>query len=172
MEKYINQLLDDLAKAAEKPLQCPDYSKIYPNHPANDYKGLEYIIAWEMAPQEPLSKLFDIDATAFPPPEQLTEAQAEKLIEAILHLWEVNNVYPILPERLPSSFIVYKELVRCWAEQGIAIMPEGSTEIRFCHYIAEECPWGMEYCTCKDEDWYNDDIDTYIKDDDPDALPF
>jgi hypothetical protein len=158
MEQYISQLLEDIEQAAAHKLECPDYTLLYPDHPAIAY-GLDYIVAWECAPDIPMAEAFGIPAEAFPPPEQLTEEQAGKLNEAILKLWTVNNMYANLPEKLPSQVILYRSLRKQWQEGTVRLLPEGNTGIGFCSYVVGECPWGIDFCTCKDEDWYNEDID-------------
>ncbi len=124
-----------------------------PDHPAIDY-GLDYIVAWECAPDEQMPDVFGINAAAFPPPEKLTEEQALRINQAILKLWEVNHILADLPEKLPSHLILYRELRKKWQEDTIRIMPGGNMHLEFCYYVPEECPWGMDFCTCKDADWF------------------
>ncbi len=76
MQTYINQLVEDLLQAAATKVPIPDYTLLHPNHHALEpqYGGmLDYIVAWETAPDEPMTKVFGIVAEAFPPPEQLSE---------------------------------------------------------------------------------------------------
>lgn len=163
MQNYISQLCEDLELASQKPVEIPDYKLLNPNHPAVDY-GLDYIVAWECAPDTPIHEAFGFPVEAFPPPEQLTEAQATQLNEAILKLWEANNVIADLPTRLPSQLVLYKELRLKWQDSTVRLLPDGEMHLDFCYYVEGECPWGMDFCTCKDQDWYKEsgdmDIDT------------
>ena len=159
MEQYILQLTEDLNKAAQTKLQAPDYTLLYPDHPAIEY-GLDYIVEWECAPDERMADVFGISNEAFPPMEMLNEAQAEKLNQAILALWRANDIYADFPEKLPSQLILYRELRKKWLEGSIRIMSEQTmTTIEFCSYNAETCPWGVDFCTCKDAEWYQSDTD-------------
>lgn len=173
MQTYLSQLLEDLELASQKPIEIPDYTLLNPNHPAVEY-GLDYIVAWECAPDLPMSEAFGFPAEAFPPPEQLTEEQAAQLNTAILKLWEVNNIIADLPEVLPAQQVVYGEFRKKWQESTIQLLPEGHLHLEFCYYVQNECPWGMDFCTCKNEDWYNEDIEDMNNpvEKNPDDLPF
>ncbi len=171
MEQYTIQLIEDLEKIAQKPLECPDYTLLFPDHPALKH-GLDYIVAWECAPDISFQNGFGIIHEAFPPVEQLTEVQAQRINQAILKLWEVNNLFAKLPEKLPSQLILYRELRNMWQKGTFRLLPDGNTEIDFCHYVEGSCPWGIDFCTCKDEDWYNEEDDMNMEDNDPSTLPF
>jgi len=108
---------------------------------------------------------------ALPPPEKLTEEQAAQLNDAILKLWEVNNIGADFPVRLPSQIVLYKEFRLKWQEATIRLLPAGNCHLDFCYYVENECPWGMDFCTCKDEDWYKE-VDIEPKDASDDSLPF
>ncbi|MEM6298130.1 MAG: hypothetical protein AAF740_05510 [Bacteroidota bacterium] len=171
MEEYIKQLVEDLTTMAKTPLECPDYKLLYPNHPAIK-AGLDYILAWEVAPDIPMTEAFDLLPETFPHPEQLKETQATRLNQAIINLWEANRIFVSVPERVPSQLIVYRELRDLWQTGTIRLLPNGNTTLGFCSYEAETCPWGEEFCTCKDEDWYNEDVDMDNYEKDGGELPF
>lgn len=177
MEKYISQLLEDLNQAAKQPIEPPNYALLNPDHPALEpqYGGiLDYIVAWETAPDEPMEKVFGIVAEAFPPPEQLNELQAQQVNEAILKVWEANSIFAVLPEILPSQLILYRELRKKWQTGTVRLLAKENTHINFCYYVHNECPWGMDFCTCKNEDWYNEDVEDMNNsvERNPDDLPF
>jgi hypothetical protein len=170
MDHYVAQLLEDLAQAAQQPLPIPDYKLLHPDHPAVEY-GLDYIVAWEMAPDIPMPVAFGLPAEALPPPELLTEAQAAQLCAALLKLWEVNRIGAVLPEPLPPASVVYRELRRKWQESTIQLLPDGCLNLEFCDYEVSACPWGPEFCMCLDYPTLPDDLDD-LPDPEPGALPF
>ena len=173
MQTYITQLLEDLTEAAKTKIEAPDYKLLNPNNPALK-AGLDYLVAWECAPYLTYFEVFGIPNEAFPPSEMLNEEQAKQVVEAIVNLLEVNTIEVGFPEILPSYQVLYRELRKEWQEKTMRIMPEedGMQGIDFCHYNGSTCPWGMDFCTCKDEEWYNsdDDMDSYSKNDED--LPF
>ena len=87
----------------------------------------------------------------FPPADRFTDEQLDRLNFAILRLWEAHNYSLIFPAKTPSP-ILYPLLVQRMTEP---IMPInfGHIGIEFCHYEPEDCPFGYEYCDCKDCDW-------------------
>ncbi|GEM_PF-430356 len=152
MQSYITQLLHDL-KAAQNNLPPPkDYALLYPNHPAAHpkYEGdLDYIIEWEMGDAQPMEELFGISPNALPPVEQLTNEQAESLCHAILELWQAFNILADFPDDVPAK-LLYRAFRNYWIEHPVSYTSTGRLHLEFCHYIPEQCPWGLEYCTCKD----------------------
>jgi len=155
MQTYINQLVEDLNEKAQTKIEAPDYKLLNPDHPALE-AGLDYLVAWERAPYLTYFEVFGIANEAFPAVEKLNEEQAKQVVEAIVNLLEVNDIKAGFPKHFPSYSILYYELRKEWQSRKIRIMPDedGVTIIDFCHYNGETCPWGMDFCTCKDEEWY------------------
>jgi hypothetical protein len=62
-----------------------------------------------------------------------------------------------LPKCLLPQTILYRELRKEWQEGTIRISSNdygGMSRIEFCYCNVETCPWGMDFCSCKDEEWY------------------
>jgi len=176
MQTYITQLIEDLTYRTNNPVAPPDYKLLHPNHHALEpqYGGmLDYIVSWECAVDEPMAKVFGIAPEAFPPPEQLTEAQATQVNEAILALWAAHRIIADYPSEVPA-LVLYRVLRNSWAEDGVQLITGGSMHKEFCNYYPEECPWGTEFCACKNEDWYNEDVEDMNNsvEKNPDDLPF
>lgn len=148
MKKYIEQLLNDLEAAKKKKPAKPNIKALYPDHPALDY-GLDYIAEWEMAPQVLMAELFGIAANQFPPAEKLTGKQMVLLVDKILELWFVFNFDTIIPDGVPIE-IVYSAIIKRWKEEPVTYISEGHCTLEFCYYVVKKCPWGIDYCTCKD----------------------
>jgi len=181
MQQYLNQLLADLKAAQTKQPEKPDYKVLYPDHQANDpiYDGMmDYMIEWDNAPEWKMDDLFEIKSEVFPPVEKLTTEQVTKLIDGILELWAHFNIDAVIPDDKIPVEIVYKELVNSWKTETIQYISEGTLHLEFCHYDENNCPWGYEYCSCKDieiEDMDNvsdDNTGLNTLDFDGDDLPF
>lgn len=160
MKKYLNQLLSDLEAAKTKQPKKMDYKLLYPDHPATDpqYGGvMDYMIEWENAPEWEMDKLFGVKAEAFPPVEQLTEEETETLVVGILELWaSFNIVMDLLDDGIPIK-LIYKLLVNYWKTETVQYVSEGTLHLESCHYNINTCPWGIEYCSCKE--FTDDDLD-------------
>lgn len=65
-----------------------------------------------------------------------------------------------------------------WKTETIQYISEGTLHVEFCDYDENNCPWGYEFCTCKDfADDYSDmtvrdDSDSNTVDFEGDDLPF
>jgi hypothetical protein len=104
-----------------------------------------------------MTEAFGISADSFPSMDKLTESQAKDVNEAILNLWSVNRIYANFPENFLSQLIIYRELRKKMQEDTIRLFPDGDTHIEFCSYEPESCPWGMDFCICKDSEWFNEE---------------
>ncbi len=141
MQTYIIQLIEDLTEVSKTRLEAP-------------YKSFD---TDKVATDNSYFHIFGIPNEAFPPMEMLNENQAKQLVEAMVNLLKVNEVSLNFPERLPPYKILYRELRREWHEGIFLILPTDSytmVGIDFCHCNGETCPWGMEYCACKDREHY------------------
>jgi hypothetical protein len=148
MQNYISQLLTDM-KAAEQNLPTNvDYSLLHPEHPAADY-GLNFLVEYEMSPRHSMDDLFGIKAEQLPPDDKLTDEQVKQLTDAILELWAAYNIVADFPEVVPLRTL-YNVLKDYWTNETTQYVSEGRIHLEFCHYVPEECPWGSDYCTCKE----------------------
>ncbi len=144
MQTYINQLIEEMHKAA-KDLPAKPYYDIPP-----EAEGIEYIIEWENTELKPMQEWIGIDKANFPPAEKLTKEELELMVEEIIKLWQAYNFSAVLPEYLPVG-IAYKVLVD-YFNKPVEWISKGIIDIEFCDYDPENCPFPDEYCMCKDFD--------------------
>jgi len=147
MHPYIPHLLEDLEKAKENKPDKPNLRVLYPDHPAMDYEGLEYIAEWEMGPTKLLKVWLGIEKEIFPPAEQLEEEDLYKVVDSFLELLQHFNHDVILPNEMPVSQ-VYSLLVE-YLDEETPNISEGSLVMSFCSSTPQDCKLG-EYCSCKD----------------------
>jgi len=110
MEKYINQLIEDLREAHPRK---PSPRKI---ELPEEMKGLEDIVDLEMSMEEQqhtMEGIFGVPQILFPPVEKLTDKQTERLVQEILDLWHIFHYEADLPKNLPARY-AYPVLVKCW----------------------------------------------------------
>jgi len=170
MHPYTPHLLADLEKAKENKPDKPNLRVLYPDHPAMDYEGLEYIAEWELGPMKPLKDWLGIEKEIFPPAEQLEDEDLEKVIDSFLELLQHFNHDVILPDQMPFSQI-YTLLVD-YLDEETQNISEGSMVMDFCSGTPEGCQLG-EFCSCKDLNF--DDFKINNSNDSPEdykELPF
>jgi len=91
---------------------------------------------------------FGFTPDQFPPAEQLTEAQAQALVDALVRLWVAYNFLPTVPKKTPAR-VFYPAILARMAEPA-KVMERGVNGIEFCYFNPEECPFGEANCSCKD----------------------
>lgn len=147
MKKYIDQLIEDLEKVKANKPDKPDVHILYPDHPALEY-GLDYIAEWECAPMIPMAELLGFPQENLPVVEKLNESQAAAISEKILDVWQEFNFYADFPDGLPE-LTKYQILRKKWGEE-VQYISDGMCHFEFCDYEPENCPFGIDFCSCKD----------------------
>ena len=163
MQKYVNQLIEDIHDAKDK-VPAKPYYEVPP-----EMEGIEYILEWENNQEILMSKLFKLESVQFPPTDKLTTQQIQQITEAILELWEVFNFSATFPDGLPVIY-QYDQLVKQldkkvqWTSEGVGMF------LTWCDIDPKTCPFPEEFCDCKDLP--DDDMENHVYNNDSDALAF
>jgi hypothetical protein len=161
MQKYIAQLIEDIQEAKRRP--HPPKMFLPPElecmRGAEEYLHGEY---YEMG------QLFGLKKIQFPPIDRLNPKQIEDVTAELELLWEAFNFVPDFPKGLPTKY-KYNILVE-YLEHKTTYVSEGHNHFEFCTYEPESCPFPEDFCTCKEFD--DDDIDMDKYEDDENKLPF
>lgn len=149
MQRYIDQLIEDLRQAKNHVPPEPKLSK--------DYEEFEeQMFAIETAPDIPAKKLFGVAFHELPPPEKLTDAQMQQLIDAIADTWEAFNIDIYFIDEIPLP--LRYEIVRDEFASDIHYMPGWSMTFDFCAYWCPDCKIA-DYCENKDEIWTKEELE-------------
>lgn len=143
MENYITQLLTDIENAnrPELPLETDDDG-------SQTIAAVEKWLAQQDDPKHTFSYYCGLKREQFPPVDRLTPLQIDSLVEAFEYLLSTWNLEASMPEEVPGA-IKYALLVGI-LDKEVDIVDRGIIGIEFCDYDPNECPFGSEYCTCKD----------------------
>ena len=152
MKKYLNQLIEDMHKAAEN-LPVKPFLEI-----SEDEECLRGVMEYESTEPKPMQEWFGIDKINFPAAEKLKKEELELMVDEILKLWHAYNFDAVLPKNLPAD-VAYKVLLNNFDEPVIWVS-EGTIGIEFCDYEPKNCPFPEEYCMCKD---FANDIDNDLE---------
>ena len=90
---------------------------------------------------------FGFEPVQFPPAERLSDEELDALSQALCRLWAAYNFTPVFPDTAPGR-VVYPQMLKRM-EEPTFVMTHGHLGVEFCEYEPSECPWGLEYCTCK-----------------------
>ncbi len=148
MERYINQLLEDLEQAAVHP-PAPAYLEA--PYPGADSAATEIA----RSPYQSLSELTGIPGEAFPPVWDLVPDQMDAVVKAVFKVFETFKIDLVdAPDNLPVE-IYYISLTGAW-DDPIQYLPDAGFDLELCTGDPQTCPYG-EYCDCGDPD-IDDDI--------------
>ena len=141
IQQYVDYLIIDLQNAKKN---VPEETK-----PGEGYEAFEeHMMALEESPDMRLSDIFGISEEVFPPSEKLTDSQLEQLNAAILDMWDAFNIEASCPENVPAK-LLYPALVEQFKIET-QYWPGWTKGLELCNFEPDKCPFGKEYCTCKE----------------------
>ena len=147
MDRYIQQLVEDLREAAGKvPEPGPMWDNVDMNNPA-EVDDIAYVEQYFEGPREKLSSIVGIESVKLPPLERLTESQVAHLCSELTALLLAYHFVPDFPDGLPDN-LCYKLLREHWDDEHVFV-GAGESHIEFCEYVVEECPFPDEFCDCR-----------------------
>ncbi len=146
MQKYVNQLIEDIRAITADPIQAPE--------PQEDEVLPPQIEEWiQGGPLSTMGQLFGLEKMQFPPEDKLTTSQKEAIVDAMTILCRAYHFNMIFPKKLPKA-LRYTHIVDC-LNRDVPFIGEGRFSLEFCYYEPEHCPFDLKYCDCKDFDFYN-----------------
>lgn len=146
MQRYIEQLIDDLRQAAEQ--APPD---IIDDPEIDDEEALEMELEEAerivTGPFEKMSDILGIPKKMLPGPNRLNDEHVSLLVPEIEKLLNAYNFYPDYPEKVPYN-LLYKALYDIWDDDFVKVN-SGQYHIEFCDYDEDNCPFPgyCDYCS-------------------------
>jgi len=140
MNRYIQQLIEDLEEAAQHPPTLPFIEP--PPHIENNPVAAELALV----PFKPISEWTGIDAKVFPEMFLLSADDAARVSQAILNLLESIGVEIVdIPNDFPPE-LLYDVLISNW-DEPVQYLPSSGYDMELCSADPETCPYG-ELCSC------------------------
>ena len=140
MQRYIQQLIEDLEKAAKHPPVIPFIEP--PPHLDNNPVATELALV----PFKPIAEWTGIDEKVFPEMYLLSADDAARVNQAILSLLESIGVEIVdIPEDFPPEQL-YDILITHW-DEPVQYLPSSGYDLELCTGDPETCPYG-ELCDC------------------------
>jgi hypothetical protein len=164
MQKYIDQLLEDIAAAHRPEGEVPPEDKSF-----SIEQHFEEVERWlESDPAYTFAYYCGLQPEQFPPAERLTIKQLHTIYKAfgqLLFSWN-------LDADIPKSFPVRRaySLLISTLHHKVEIVNDGFITIEFCTCDPPSCPF-EEYCSCKKYEKGADEINMNA-DEENDQLPF
>ncbi len=154
MEKYVSQLIEDILDAQRIEDEALEEEKEFDIE--DHFAEVERYISGEG--EEQLGDILGFKKIQFPPVERLNDEQMQSISEAFVQCLFSWNITAEIPENIPIS-LKYNLLVST-LEKKVFMQISGFIHLEFCHYDVETCPFGLEFCQCKDFENDFDDMDT------------
>jgi len=160
IQHYLDQLIADMHQAAQR---VPT-SKIPEGTFDPDYQD-----ELEASPDRLMSEWFGLEKEFFPPSEMLTTEELDLMANEFELMWAAYSFFPEFPEGLPAKRRY--ELMREYLDYRCQHWPGGWEQcFTFCDYEPLRCPFGIEFCKCKN--FENDNLDVSLESTDENVLPY
>ena len=150
MQKYVEQLIDDMQIAQKRPR--PPKMELPPE--LEFMRGAEEFLHGDLYE---MGNLFGLEKLQFPTVDRLNSKQINLFVLEFEKLWYAFNYIPDFPDGLPDT-VKYKLFVD-YLDYSTNHVSQGHQHIEFCSYDLESCPFPEEFCQCKDYEFNDDDID-------------
>ncbi len=148
MNRYIQQLIEDLAMAEAQPVSPLDFGLT-----SEDFqKTMHQIEQWE---KMPAMDMLNVSYEELPPTEMLDKMQIQKLLLAIFNAMAAKGTHVSVPGNGVPVEIIYTQ-IREKFQDGFHVMP-GWT-IDFCSGWCPDCAFADYYDFCL-ESWTKEDLE-------------
>jgi hypothetical protein len=159
MDRYVAQLLDDIAAAAASFAAFP-----YSDDEMDEISLEEDLL---MARREHLSDRIGLAFSLFPPAGRLKGYHVSQLLQSLEECLRQYGYFPDFPAQLP--LVKRYELLRDHLEEEVPVLHRHIWRIDFCTGLPDQCPYGQEFCNCMNFDFPvldpQDEVDiTYLLD--------
>lgn len=149
MQKYIDQLIEDLERIASGEIQ-----EAYIEVPPQIDEIMPDVGELALVPFKPISEWTGIDFEVFPEMWRLSYDQCVELNKAVFKVYE--NLKLLLidkPVGIPEDWL-YEVLVSNW-DYPVQYLPSSGMDLELCSGDWKTCDYG-EYCACAKDDYYDD----------------
>ncbi len=148
MERYIQQLIEDLEQAANNPPK-PSYFETPPV-----FEDDPSMAELSMVPFNSIEKLTGIKQEAFPDFNDLNGSQWRALLNAIFEVFNSLLIKLIdVPKGIPKE-LLYDVIISNW-HHPVQYLPMSGMDLELCTGNPEDCPYGG-FCDCNVE-WPDDE---------------
>jgi len=146
MNRYVEQLIEDLINAEASQIEIRSHldilgeSEMFENE--EDEEGFS-----ECDKTAPLSEIIGFKKEIFPPEEKLSDDQVESIYIHLLYVLDNYNFFLDFPDRVDTR-LKYTLLLSIFDEETTC-SNAFVTNLEFCDYDYDTCPFGIELCQCK-----------------------
>lgn len=148
MDRYIDQLIEELAIAAANPVPETDFGENYE-------KFEEIMFEMEQGKKISAKKALNISYEELPPVEMLNDEQLKRLIPALINAIEAQGTGLCFPGKNVPNAIIYSEIRELFIE-GFYEMTGWTMD--FCSGYCPDCSF-LEYCDTAADCWTKEELE-------------
>lgn len=148
MERYIEQLIEELANAEANPTPETDFGDSYEEFEKT-------MLEIEEGKKIPAKKMLNISYEELPPVEKLSKEHLEKLVPALMNALSAKGTTISIPGDNVPDEIVYREIRELFKE-GFCAMPGWVMD--FCTGYCPDCAF-VDYCDTSKEIWTDEEME-------------
>jgi len=143
IQKYVDQLIEDLDHVAKNP-PTPAYYETPPH-----LEQLPDAAELSLTPYKTLEELTNIKEEMFPDLVYLVPKQCQQVNEAIFRVFDALNIELVdVPKNIPREWL-YDVLTSNW-QHYVQYLPEFGMDLELCTGDPETCPYG-DCCNCGED---------------------
>lgn len=150
MERYIEQLIDDIHKATwniRPPHEIWPLSKADPDNEL-ELEDMAFAEKNLYGKEKRISKITGIDSELLPDSSKLTSQQQARLAAELEKLLQIFHFTLDFPENYPAD-LRYPFILKIWNEKHVPLS-FGDNHIEFCDMNDDKCPFPGYCTTCKE----------------------
>ena len=149
MDRYIEQIMQDLEEAKKNAPPEPDFGDTYEEF-ANT------MFALETNPGKPAKKIFGLGREDLPPSDKLNPAQLKKLYHAIVDTFTAFSCHISFPEQVPLK--LRYDILRDEFADEVMHNPAFLNHYDFCTGWCPGCRI-LDFCDTKDDIWTEEELE-------------
>ena len=146
MNRYVEQLIEDLSNAEAAQIAIRSHLDILGESEVFETESDEDEF-YDCSKLAPLSQIIGFEKVAFPPEDKLDDEHIELIYIHLLGVLDNFNFFLDFPEKV-SIRVKYTMLLDILDEETTC-SNAFVTNLEFCDYDYDTCPFGIELCQCK-----------------------
>lgn len=151
MEKYVMQLIDDMqvSERSREEYNATGFIQIETEKSFEDHI-LEIEKYFQKENLKTISEIIGLELVQFPPTEKLEIYQMKAINKSLIKLFGSWCIEVEMPKGIPANK-KYTLLLSVFNKK-VPVLNSGIVQIELCDYNFHSCPFGEQYCDCKDWD--------------------
>ncbi|MHA8049658.1 hypothetical protein V7S79_00915 [Aquirufa sp. ROCK-SH2] len=149
MEKYVMQLIDDMqvSERSREDYNASGFVQVDSEKSFEDHL-MEIEKYFQNENLKSISEIIGLELIQFPPSDRLEIYQMKEINKSLTRLLSTWCIEVDMPKVLPANK-KYALLLSVFNKR-VPVLNSGTVHIELCDYNVKSCPFGEQFCNCKD----------------------